>query len=318
MTAYIIRRLIQALLVLFIVSVLVFLVMHLLPGDPILIYLSEQDVENLTPEQIAYYRHQFGLDKPLPVQYLNWIGDLFHGDFGTSVNYHEDVGKLLAERLPVTIHLGLLALLLASIFGILAGVLAALRRGKWLDTVMTLLANIGITIPVFWLGILMIYGIGLELKWLPICGYTSPFEDFWLSTKQVIMPVLCLAVFALASTARQTRSSMLEVIRQDYIRTAWAKGLGEQTIVTRHALKNALIPVVTLIGIHVRRVFGGSVFIETVFNIPGIGRLMVSSVLGHDYAVVQSGVLVIAAIVVLTNLLVDISYGWLDPRIRYG
>jgi len=318
MTAYIVRRLAQALLVLFIVSLLVFLVMHLLPGDPILIYLSEQDVENLTPEQIAYYRHQFGLDKPLPVQYVNWIADLLHGDFGISVNYHEDVGKLLAERLPVTIHLGLLALLLASIFGILTGVLAALRRGKWLDTVMTLLANIGITIPVFWLGILMIYGIGLELRWLPICGYTSPFEDFWLSTKQVIMPVLCLAVFALASTARQTRSSMLEVIRQDYIRTAWAKGLREQTIVTRHALKNALIPVVTLIGMHVRRVFGGSVFIETVFNIPGVGRLMVSSVLGHDYAVVQSGVLVIAAIVVLTNLIVDISYGWLDPRIRYG
>ena len=225
MTAYIVRRLAQALLVLFIVSLLVFLLMHLLPGDPILIYLSEQDVENLTPEQIAYYRHQFGLDKPLPVQYVNWIADLLHGDFGISVNYHEDVGKLLAERLPVTIHLGLLALLLASIFGILTGVLAALRRGKWLDTVMTLLANIGITIPVFWLGILMIYGIGLELRWLPICGYTSPFEDFWLSTKQVIMPVLCLAVFALASTARQTRSSMLEVIRQDYIRTAWAKGL---------------------------------------------------------------------------------------------
>jgi peptide/nickel transport system permease protein len=181
----------------------------------------------------------------------------------------------------------------------------------------TPLTYIGITIPIFWLGILMIYGLGLKLGWLPICGYTSPLDDFWLSTKQLIMPVTCLAVFGLAANARQMRSSMLEVIRKDYIRTAWSKGLKERSIIFKHAMKNSLIPVITLIGVHIGHIFGGSVLVETVFAIPGIGRLLVDSIFGHDYVVVQAITLLIAVAVLLANLVVDISYGWLDPRIRF-
>jgi peptide/nickel transport system permease protein len=224
----------------------------------------------------------------------------------------------MLERFPVTLHLGLLAWIVGATFGILAGLLAAVRRGKWVDKVVTPLTYIGVTIPVFWLGILLIYAFGLKLNWLPIVGYTSPLDDFWLSTKQVIMPVICLAVFGLAANARQTRSSMLEVIQQDYIRTAWSKGLRERTIITRHAMKNSLIPVITLMGMGVGIIFGGSVLVETVFAIPGVGRLLVSSIFGQDYVVVQAITLVIAVIVLVVNLIVDISYGWFDPRIRHG
>jgi peptide/nickel transport system permease protein len=318
MIAYIIRRLIQAVFVLIIVSLLIFLVMRLLPGDPIMLYLAEHGLESLTPEQIATAREEFGLDKPLMTQYIDWTSGLFRGDFGISIFYHEQVGKLLAERIPVTLHLGLLAFVISGILGILAGLVVALRRGGLLDTVVTSLANLGITVPVFWLGILMIYAFGLQLRWLPICGYTSPFEDFWLSTRQALMPVLCLSVFSLAATARQTRSSILEVVRQDYIRTAWAKGLRERVIVMRHVLKNGLIPVVTLLGVHMSHILGGAVLIETVFNIPGMGRLMVQAIFAHDYQIVQGGILLSAIVVVLANLIVDISYGWLDPRVRYG
>ena len=176
----------------------------------------------------------------------------------------------------------------------------------------------GITIPVFWLGILLIYAFGLKLQWLPISGYTSPLDDFWLSMKQSVMPVLCLAVFGLAGNARQMRSSMLEVIQQDYIRTAWSKGLSERAIINRHALKNSLIPVITLMGFGIGIIFGGSVLVETVFAIPGVGRLLVSSIFGQDYVVVQAITFVVALVVLTINLIVDISYGWLDPRIRHG
>jgi peptide/nickel transport system permease protein len=252
------------------------------------------------------------------VQYFSWAMGIFRGDLGTSIYYHEDVGKLLLDRFPVTLHLGLLAFVFANILGVLMGGVAAIRRGTWIDTTATTLANIGITIPVFWLGMLMIYLFGLKLDWLPIAGYTSPLDDFWLSTKQAIMPVTCLTITGLAYTARQMRSSMLEVIRQDYIRTAWSKGLSERIVIAKHALKNSLIPVITLMGIGIGMVFGGSVLVETVFAIPGIGRLLVNSVFAQDYQVVQSGTLIIAMVVVLANLLVDISYGWLDPRIRYS
>jgi len=187
-----------------------------------------------------------------------------------------------------------------------------------MDTVVTPLTYIGISIPVFWLGILLMYAFGLKLGWLPVTGYTYPWVDFWMNFKQSIMPVACLSLMSLAITARQMRSSVLEVNQQDYIRTAWSKGLRERVIVTRHMLKNSLIPVITLMGIGLGLMFGGQVFVEIVFSIPGVGRLLVSSVFAQDYQVVQSGTLVIAVVVVLANLIVDISYGWFDPRIRYG
>jgi peptide/nickel transport system permease protein len=319
LTTYIIRRLLQGLLILIIVTLLVFFVIRLLPGDPLIIYVAQSaQLSAMPPEMIEQLRHQFGLDKPIMVQYVNWMANIFRGDFGTSIYYHEKVGTLMAERFPVTIHLGVLSLIVGAFFGILVGVITAVRRGKWTDKILTPLTYVGITIPVFFLGILMIYTFGLKLRLLPIAGYTSPFEDFWLNTRQIIMPVICLSFFSIAANARQMRSSMLEVISQDYVRTAWSKGLNERRVILKHALKNSLIPVITLVGVGVGIIFGGSVLVETIFAIPGVGRLLVSSILGQDYVVVQAITLVISVTILVVNLLVDMSYGWFDPRIRYG
>ncbi len=319
MTAYIIRRLLMALLVLFLVTLIVFFVIRLLPGDPLLIFVAQSQTSgSMSLQEVEHLRIEYGLDKPILVQYVRWVWGILHGDLGTSINYHEDVGKLMLERFPVTLYLGLTSFVLSSILGILLGLVAALRRGTWIDTMATAFANVGITVPVFWLGLLLIYAFGLKLGWLPIAGYTSPLENFWLSIRQAIMPVICLSIVGLAMNARQMRSSVLEVSQQDYVRTAWSKGLRERVIVLRHILKNSLIPVITLLGIGIGFVFAGSVLVETVFAIPGVGRLLVTSVFAQDYVVVQSGTLVIAIIIMLSNLIVDISYGWLDPRIRYG
>ena len=317
MITFIIRRCIQAVFVLLLVSIIVFLALRLLPGDPIYLLLTSEEVQTKTPEEIQLLRHEYGLDKTLIVQYFDWLYGVLHGDFGTSIRFHFSVGGLMRERIPLTIHLGILAFILSQVAGIGAGVISAVRRGKWLDTFVTVLANIGITIPTFWLGIMMIYLFAVYLKWLPVMGYTSPFTDFWLSTRQLIMPVICLAVLPMASAARQTRSSMLEVMQQDYIRTAWSKGLKEQAVIVKHALKNGLIPIFTLAGLQLSTIVGGSVLVETVFNIPGMGRLAVASVLNRDYQVTQGITMVIAAAIILINLLIDISYGWLDPRVRY-
>jgi len=305
-------------LILILVTLFVFLVMRLLPGDPLMLYLSQNQIQALTPEQLSELRHQFGLDKALPIQYFDWIGGVIRGDLGKSIFQGQDVSYLIASRLPVTIYLGLLSFLISSILGILFGVICALRRGKWIDTVVTVLANIGITVPTFWVGILLIYLFSLKLGWLPTGGFTSPFDDFGLSIRKALMPVLCLSLFSIASLTRQTRSSMLEIINQDYIRTAWAKGLCERAVILRHTIKNAMIPVVTILGLQVSLLFGGAVLIETIFNIPGMGRLMADAVFSHDYQVVQAGVLIISMVVVLSNLFVDITYGWFDPRIRYS
>jgi peptide/nickel transport system permease protein len=319
MTAYIIRRLIMAVIVLIIVTLIVFFVIRLLPGDPLIIFLGQQATQGaITEETLQALRVQYGLDKPILVQYGNWMWGILRGDLGESIYYHEDVGKLMGERFPVTLHLGLVALVLSNALGIALGIVAAVRRGTWIDAIVTVLAYIGVTVPVFWLGILLIYTFGLTLGWLPIAGYTSPFDDFWLSTKQVIMPIFCLSLPGLAGSARVMRSSMLEITRQDYIRTAWSKGLRERAVIFKHALKNSLIPMVTLMGIGVGIIFGGAVLIETVFAVPGVGRLLVTSIFAYDYVVIQSGTLVIATIIILTNVIVDISYGWLDPRIRFG
>ena len=319
MTTYIIRRLLQSLVVLIFVTLIVFFVMRLLPGDPLLIYVAQSaQLEAMPPEVLEQMRAEFGLDKPIIIQYVNWVWNLLHGDFGTSIFYREKVSNLMLERFPVTLHLGLLSLVLGAFFGVLIGLLAAVRRGRVMDRVITPLTYFGLTIPVFWLGILLIYIFGLKLRLLPIAGYTSPMDNLWLSTRQSVMPVICLAVFGLAANARQMRSSMLETIQQDYIRTAWSKGLSEPWIIFKHAMKNSLIPVITLMGIGVGMIFGGSVLVETVFAIPGVGSLLVSSIFGQDYVVVQAITLVIAVVVLMVNLLVDISYGWFDPRIRYG
>jgi peptide/nickel transport system permease protein len=291
--------------------------MRLLPGDPIRMIITASNTESFTEEQIAQVRHEHGLDKPLFIQYFEWVGGLLHGDMGKSILQKVPVSDEVVRRIPITFHLGILAFIIGLLVGIPVGVIGAVRRATWLDTLVTTLSNLGITVPIFWLGILLMYLFGLYLNWLPVMGYTSPFTDFWLSTKQLIMPVFCLAVFPIASTARQTRSSMLDVMHQDFIRTAWAKGVKEQGVIMRHALKNGLIPIVTLAGMGVPMIVGGTVLIETVFNIPGMGRLAVTSVLNQDYPYVQGIVLIVSAAVLVVNLLVELVYGWLDPRIRY-
>lgn len=317
MTTYIIRRFLHAGLVILILSLVIFLVIRLLPGDPILLLVTGDEMAQTSEERIAQLRHEFGLDRPLAIQYVTWMGQLLQGDFGTSIIHRDDVKNELFRRLPITLHLGLTAFILGSFIGLVLGILSAIRRDTWIDSFVTLLANLGVAAPPFWLAALLIYLFGIHLDILPVSGYTSPFHNFWMSSKQAVMPILCLAVFPICSTARQTRSSMLEVIYQDYIRTAWAKGLKEGLIVMRHALKNALIPVVTIMGVILRYVVGGSVVIEMVFNIPGIGRLAVDSAVSQDYPVVQGIILVVAAIVVMINLFVDLLYGLLDPRTRY-
>jgi len=317
MSTYILRRLIHAVSVIFIVTIIVFFSMRLLPGDPILLLVTATEQAEYTEEQIIKLRHEFGLDKPLVFQYVEWIGGVLRGDLGTSILNRQPVIQELLRRLPITLHLGGLAFIFGHLIGIPAGIISAVRRGSWLDNLVTTLANIGITIPNFWLGIMLMYGFGLYLGWLPIMGYASPFEDFWLNTRQIIMPVLCLAIFPIAGSARQARSSMLEVMGQDYIRTAASKGLTERMIIIRHALKNGLIPILTLAGTGIPIILGGSVFIETIFVIPGLGRLAVSSVINQDYPYVQGVTLLIAITAVLSNLLVDLAYGWLDPRVHY-
>jgi len=318
MTAYIIRRLIQAFFVLVLATIIVFCVMRLLPGDPILLYVSQDDYSRMTSQdEINALREQFGLDKSLPRQYVDWIWGVLHGDLGKSIFFGTTVMEEIGRAFPITFYLGSITFILANLIGIPAGVMCAVRRGSWMDTVLTVLANIGITAPVFWFGILLIYFFGLYLGWLPIQGFTSPFEDFSLSTQKIILPIACLVLFPLSGTVRQTRSAMLEVIHQDYIRTAWAKGLPEKTIIIRHAVKNGIIPVVTLAGMGIPMILGGQVLIETVFNIPGMGRLAVEALFTKDYAIVQGFILIMSFIIVLSNLLVDISYGWIDPRVRY-
>ena len=318
MVTYLIRRLIQAVFILLILTFVVFGVIRLVPGDPLLFFLNASDLEALTPEALDQARHELRLDRNIIVQYGLWLGDICQGEWGQSLHFKADVLMLIGQRMPITIHLGIFAFIFSAVIGISLGIIAAVRRGRWEDTVATLAANTAITIPIFWLGIIMILVFGVQLKILPIAGYTSPFDDFWLSTKKLIMPVICLMIGSMGSNARLTRTSMLEVIRQDYIRTAWSKGLRERAIIVKHALKNSLIPVVTVMGLQVRFIFGGAVLIEQVFAIPGMGRLLVDATFGSDYLLVQGAVLVIGVIVVLTNLIVDISYGWLDPRVRFN
>jgi len=318
MLTYIARRILMALFCLFIITLAVFFAMRLLPGDPIRMLVTQSTQQGFSEEQVASLRHQAGLDRPLAVQYVSWIGNVFRGELGNSILSRTPVSREIFKRVPVTLHIGLVAFVVGVVVGIPAGVVCAIRRGKFIDTVVTTLSNIGITMPTFWLGVMMIYLFALNLHWLPVMGYTSPLTDLGLNVKKMIMPVICEALFPLAAFARQSRSSMLEVMRQDYIRTAWSKGLRERAIVLRHALKNGLIPIITLSGMGLSMIIGGSVIIEQVFNIPGMGRLAIVSILNQDYPYVQAITLITATTVLLINLAVDLTYGWLDPRIRYS
>jgi peptide/nickel transport system permease protein len=311
--AFILHRLLSTAIVIILVSFIAFFLVHLTPGDPVLAMLGA----DATKEQVDALRKELWLDRPLLVQYGHWSNNVLHGNFGKSLTYYEDVTSVILRSLPISMYLAGIALVLSAIMGISMGILSAIRRASFLDNMLSLFANLGIAVPIFWLGLLGIYLFGYRLGWLPIQGFTWPTVHLGKSIAQSIMPIICLALPSIAMLARQTRSSMLEVIQQDYIRTAKAKGLTERVVTSKHALKNALIPVVTLMGILVRILVGGSVLVETVFNIPGMGRLLVNAAINKDFIVVQAGVLLISAITCFANLAVDISYGWLDPRTRY-
>lgn len=312
MGRYILKRIGQSIIVLFIVTVLVFLIMHMMPGDPVAIYLGE----TATPEQIEFYTKEFGLDQPLYVQYFKWVGGLFQGEMGRSISFSMDVTDLLPKRIITTLSVTVPAFILSIVLGVTLGVLSATHRGKFLDSVISVFANIGIATPAFWVGIILVYILSLQLGWLPVQGYTPLSEDFVLGIRQLIMPVIVLSLGHTASIARQTRSAMLEVISSDYIRTARSKGLKEKTVTLRHGLRNALVPIVTLLGMSVGGLIGGTVLIEQLFVIPGVGSLMMTAILNKDYMVVQNVVFIIALFVMVCNLLVDILYGYIDPRIR--
>ena len=312
MTTFIIRRLLQTVVVIFVVTLMVFFIMRTMPGDPVVMYLGP----DASKEQIEHYTKEFGLDKSLPVQYLSWIGNIARGEFGESIAYRQDIGPFILERLKVTLIIAIPAFTISVVLGVLLGVIAAIRRGKLVDSIITVMANIGMATPVFWLSILCVYILSLKLDLLPVQGFTWPSEDLALSIQKMIMPVSILALGPLAQFARQTRSAMLEVIRQDYIRTGRSKGLKEKTVIYKHALRNAMIPIITLMGMSLGHMIGGSVLIEQVYVIPGMGDMLITSILNKDYQLVQSAVFVIASGVSLCNLLVDIAYGFIDPRIR--
>ncbi len=322
MTAYIIRRAIIGVIILLLVTMMVFLFVRLLPGDPLMVFMGNlrgsAQVSTMGPEEHDRLMHEYGLDRSLPVQYWDWITDVFQGKLGKSIGIGQDVGALIAERLPRTAYIGFILFVITTFGGILFGIYCALRRGSWLDNTITTIANIGMTVPTFWFGILLIYIFSYKLGWFPFFGWVNPFEDFWDNIRHIILPVASVALGGIAGMARLTRSCMLEVMRADYVRTAWAKGLRERVIVIRHQIKNAMIPVVTVLGGTVGAILGGSVFIETVFSIPGMGRLMTTAIFDYDYQIVQAATLIFGGIVIFSNLIVDIAWGWLDPRIRYA
>jgi peptide/nickel transport system permease protein len=317
MTTYIIRRALQALLIMVLVSIAVFLMIRLLPGDPLLIYLNDNDLRTLSPEELHDLRVQFGLDKSIPLQYVDWVVGLSHLDFGDSLIRRIPVLEIIKTRMPVTISLSIMAVLVSTFLGLTFGIIAGLRRGSWLDITVTTVANIGIATPAFWVALLLMYVISFKLGWLPIEGYVSPFKDFGGAVSHMVLPVSLLAWEGIAGLARLTRTQMLEVARQDYIRTANAKGLSYRVIIVRHMLKNAMVPIIGSLGMRFRSIFGGSVIIETIWNIPGMGRASIDAIFGQDYAVIQAFGLIAAFLVVFVNLAVDIAYTWVDPRIRF-
>lgn len=312
MGRYVLKRLGISLIVVLLVSVISFTLVHMLPGDPAVLALGSE----ASAQDIKTFRDQYYLNEPVVKQYFIWMSNLLRGDLGDSIAYSRPVLACLVERLPRTISIGLPALIISSIIGIGCGILSAVQRGKFADNFITFLSTVGLGAPQFWLGIVGIYVFGMQLGLLPLSGYVAPSENLGQFLYYGCMPICILSFSLLASVARQTRSNMLEVVNQDYIRTARANGLVERSVIYKHALKNALIPVITTIGLQVRVVVGGSLMVEQVFNIAGIGTLIVSAVNGRDYMVVQGCVFMISLFTVACNFIIDLLYGLVDPRIR--
>jgi len=318
MTTYLLGRLGQVVPTILLVSVVVFLMLHLVPGDPVMVILGTRQIA-FTEEDVARLREDMGLDQPLPVQYLTWAGNALRGDLGESYFQRREIAPLLIERLGATVQLALGALLFAVPVGIGAGVLSSLLRGTVWDRLISAVVVAGVAVPVFALGLFLIVIFGAELRWLPVSGMTSIGEGgLGDRLKHLILPAASLGVGPAAILARLTRSAMLDVLNEDYIRTARAKGLAEQAVIVRHAFRGVLVPVVTVLGLQVGFLLGGAVLVEVVFSWPGMGQLIIDGILRRDFPIVQGAVLVVALTYVLVNLVVDVLYAIIDPRIRYG
>jgi len=309
----ILHRIAGAVPVVLLVTLITFGLMRLIPGD---VSAALGGISS-TPEQREQIRHNLGLDQPYSVQLVRWYEGLARGDLGRSIFLGKDVTEATFERLPVSLSLSAYSLVITLLLGIVSGILAALRQNTWVDQAAMIFAMIGISLPNFWLGLMMIVLFSVHLGWLPTGGYVPFQEDFLGWFRTTTMPAISLALLQVGLLARITRSTMLEVLRQDYVRTARAKGLPSYLVVWKHALANALIPIVTVIGIIVSLLISGAVVTETVFSIPGVGQLLTSAILNRDYPMIQGGLLFVALLLVGINIVVDIAYAWLDPRVRY-
>ena len=320
MTTYITKRSLLFIPTLFIVTILVFAVLRVVPGDPaVLILGGEEGDDDYTKEQLDALRAKLGTDKPIYIQYFRWVGNMLKGDFGTSYFYEGD--KVIDDikfRLPVTIQLGLMSLIMASIVAIPLGVLSAIKQDTIGDYVTRIITIAGIALPNFWVGVMTIFFLVLFFGWAPPLDYKNIWVDPWNNFQQLIFPAFALGTSNMAFIARITRSAMLEVLHEDYIRTARSKGLKEGTVISRHALRNALLPVVTLTGYEFGRLISGTVIIEVIFLLPGMGRLLITAITSRDFPVIQAIVVLIAVVVLILNLLLDLTYAWLNPRIRYS
>jgi peptide/nickel transport system permease protein len=312
MLRFLVRRFLLIIPTLFVVSIIVFGLQKMLPGDPAIALAGE----NMDPDVIAEIRRANNLDRPIPIQYGLWIGGVLHGDLGQSLRNQISVTSLIAEKLPVTATLAFLALIWALAIGIPAGIIAALNRGMWPDHVANVVGLAGLSVPPFWLGLILILVVSVKLGWLPASGFVSPFEDPKAWILSLLMPSFVLGISVGAVVMRHTRSAMVTSMAADYIRTARAKGVYERIVVMRHGLRNALIPLITTVALQAGNLLAGAVLTEQVFTIPGFGRLIVDAVYTRDYAVVQGVVLVTGVIYVMLNLAADIAYGVADPRIR--
>jgi len=302
--------------VLLIVTFLVFALMWAIPGDPARAFIGPG--ETLDAKQMELLRRQHHLDQPLVVRYLIWLGDALAGDLGRSTINNRRVAHEVGERAIITLQLGLVAWVVSVLIAVPAGIVSAVYRGRPVDYLATVISIGAVAVPGFWLGIMMILLFGVTLGWLPTQGYVSIFDDPLEGLRHMLLPAFSLGITSCALIMRQTRSAMLEVMAQDYIRTARAKGMAERVVIWIHALRNSLLPVVTVLGLQTGRIFAGAVVIETLFRIPGMGQLLVQAVFQQDFTVVQGSVLIMAMAVLLANLATDIAYAWLDPRIKYN
>ena len=317
MRTYLVKRLLLIVPTLFGVAAVVFLIMRVIPGDVTLLILGGDQTGRIDPQQLAAMRHQLGLDQPLAVQFGAWLWGVLRLDFGTSLWTGQPVIEEVLIRLPLSLEVAILATIVSVLLAIPLGMLAAVRQDTWVDYVIRVVSIGGQAIPSFWVGILVILFLVIYFGWGPPLEFTPPWVDPWANFQQLVWPVLTIGYRYAAVTTRMTRSTVLEVLREDYIRTAWAKGLRERAVVIRHALKNAMLPVITLVGTEFAFLIGGLVVTETVFTLNGVGRFVVDAVAHRDYPVVQALVFLIAFCFVIVNLLIDLTYAWLDPRIRY-